>query len=303
MISFRYHIVSIVAVFLALALGIIVGASGLRGAVLDDLHKQVSTLRGENSKLRVGNESLQNQADNADKFAAKYGAAILANKLAGKRVAIVTTPSADSTIARGIAKDVQLAGGTVTTKLAIEPNFSDPASAENLINFVTKGSVHPPDLTLPDTDDAPTLASVLLAYELSGKDSNAEGLVTVLAGLAKLNAVAVDGTPKPAQLVVLVTSGTMKAKSPEQNAMLTVLTQFSTNTLPSLVAGDGSSAQPNGLVAVVRGDDVARVVSTVDNANTNLGQVSTALALAELAGGSNGQYGTGPGAKALFPQS
>lgn len=301
MISFRYHIVSIVAVFLALALGIIVGASGLRGAVLDDLHKQVSTLKGENAKLRAGNEGLQTQANNADKFAGAYGAGILRGRLASRTVAIVSAPDAGGSIARGVAKDVELAGATVTTRVTIEPGYGDPSNAANLVNFVTKGSVRPPNLQLPLSDDAPTLTAALLSYEIAGKDTNPAGLVTVMSGLARLKAVAVTGTPKPAQLVIVVTSGTGKPKSPQQQAMLTLLTRFSTDALPTMVAGDLPSAQPNGLLAIVRGDDIAQLVSTVDNADTALGQVSSALALIELSKGSHGHYGTGPGARALFP--
>jgi hypothetical protein len=42
-------------------------------------------------------------------------------------------------------------------------------------------------------------------------------------------------------------------------------------------------------------------MSTVDNADSAFGQVSTALALASSAKGQQGQYGTGDGADALFP--
>ena len=43
------------------------------------------------------------------------------------------------------------------------------------------------------------------------------------------------------------------------------------------------------------------VVSTVDNADSAIGQVSTALALAGLVAGQTGQYGTGEGSNGLFP--
>ena len=36
-VDFRYHLVSIIAVFLALALGIVVGTTALNGALLDSL--------------------------------------------------------------------------------------------------------------------------------------------------------------------------------------------------------------------------------------------------------------------------
>ena len=49
MISFRYHLVSIIAVFLALALGIVVGTTALNGPITTDLRKQVNTLKSDRS--------------------------------------------------------------------------------------------------------------------------------------------------------------------------------------------------------------------------------------------------------------
>lgn len=300
MISFRYHIVSIVAVFLALALGIIVGASGLRGPLLDNLHQQVSTLKSENGKLRGANDNLSKQVGNADDFASSYGANVLKGILAGHTVALVSAPGASSNITKGVANAVALAGGTVTSRLTIQPAYADPSHGDALVRYVT-GPARPIGLKLPDTNDAPALGAALLSYVLSGK-ANATGLSTVVAGLANLGLVTVSGDPKPAELAVLVTSGAPSSKNGQVQAMLTMVTRFSTDSLPSLVAGDLSSAQPSGLITSVRADkDLIQLVSTVDNADSALGQVSAALALAGLLTNNPGQYGTGPGATKLFP--
>ena len=42
MINFRYHVVSLTAVFLALAIGLVVGTAALNGPVADSLRGQVS---------------------------------------------------------------------------------------------------------------------------------------------------------------------------------------------------------------------------------------------------------------------
>jgi hypothetical protein len=46
-IDFRYHLVSLVSVFLALAVGIVLGAGPLRENLGDQLTKQVDALRKE----------------------------------------------------------------------------------------------------------------------------------------------------------------------------------------------------------------------------------------------------------------
>ena len=51
-INFRYHVVSLTAVFLALAIGLVVGTAALNGPVADSLKEQVDALRKDNQQLR-----------------------------------------------------------------------------------------------------------------------------------------------------------------------------------------------------------------------------------------------------------
>ena len=44
MIDFRYHLVSIIGIFLALAVGIVLGTTALNGPVLDDLRGRIDDL-------------------------------------------------------------------------------------------------------------------------------------------------------------------------------------------------------------------------------------------------------------------
>ena len=51
MIDFRYHVVSIVAVFLALTVGLVIGSSYLSKVAYDELNNQLSSLRSQNQAL------------------------------------------------------------------------------------------------------------------------------------------------------------------------------------------------------------------------------------------------------------
>ena len=51
MIDFRYHLVSIISVFLALAVGIVLGAGPLQANLGDQLSDQVAALRTEKQAL------------------------------------------------------------------------------------------------------------------------------------------------------------------------------------------------------------------------------------------------------------
>jgi hypothetical protein len=67
-----------------------------------------------------------------------------------------------------------------------------------------------------------------------------------------------------------------------------------------VVAGNAAGATQAGLVAEVRASGKSSV-STVDNADTSIGQVSTVLALANIINSNVGHYGTAKNADSLFP--
>ena len=65
MIDFRYHIVSLISVFLALAVGIALGAGPLEETIGDTLTGQVEVLREEKDALRAELDDTQSSLDRA----------------------------------------------------------------------------------------------------------------------------------------------------------------------------------------------------------------------------------------------
>lgn len=53
MVDFRYHLVSLVSVFLALAVGIILGAGPLQNSIGNTLQDQVTELRTSRNEARA----------------------------------------------------------------------------------------------------------------------------------------------------------------------------------------------------------------------------------------------------------
>lgn len=66
MINLRYHIVSIVAVFLALGIGVALGSSFVDGFVVDTLRRNVDTLEDDRAQLREDVTELENQIASSD---------------------------------------------------------------------------------------------------------------------------------------------------------------------------------------------------------------------------------------------
>ena len=302
MISFRYHIVSIVAVFLALALGVVVGTTGLNGAILSDLRSNVKNQKSSIAKLQQANSDLEKQAGNADDFASAYSKQLLAGALTGQTVVIVSAPGASSKIKSGVEAAVTAGGGTIVGKIQLSSDYVDPQRGSDIVSLATSAGAHPNGLTLPSTSDSATLGGDLLGYVLSGQGTGTD-IGKVLAGFAALNMLKVEGSdPKAAKLAIVVGSGTALAADPKTKSMPVLVSEFNQNGLKTVVAGDEASATAAGLVALIRADSILpRAVSTIDNADTALGQVSTVLALAGLAQGTVGQYGTGANVTALFP--
>jgi hypothetical protein len=303
-ISFRYHLVSIIAVFLALALGIVVGTTGLNGAILSDLRSNVKSQKADIAKLRTDNSTLQKQVNDDNNFAGDFSKQILAGTIGGQTVVLVSGPGASSNIRSGIKTAIATGGGTVTAQLQIQPDYVDPARGADITGLAT-GSARPVGLQLPETSDSTILGGALLGYVLAGRGTSTD-LPKVVTSFSTLNMIKTEGSDqKPGKVAVVVTSGNLAKDDPKAKAMLSLVSQLNQNGLKTIVVGDSDSALLAGLVAQVRSDSVlSHAVSTVDNADTALGQVSAVLSIAALvASGSAGQYGTGPGASAVHPST
>ena len=300
MISFRYHVVSIVAVFLALALGVVFGTTALNGPITTNLRQQVDSLKKGRTSLAAQNKTLQRDADNADQFAATFGPTIVIGALKSKNVVMIGMPGASSGVKDGISKEIVAAGGAVTGRIQLTGDYTDPKGGNDIKSLVT--AVHPIGLTLPTVDDSGELAGALLGFVLLSGKAQQTDIGQVMAGFSNLQMLKVETDVSAADLVVVVSSGTLPVSDPGGKNQLSLVTELQqTNAqADTVVAGDTASATLGGLVALVRSTDKAGV-STIDDADTAMGQVTTVLALAETAVGKSGSYGTGSGSQALFP--
>jgi hypothetical protein len=299
-ISFRYHLVSIVAVFLALALGIVVGTTALNGPITTDLRKQVNTLKSDRTSLANQVKSLQGQVADAGQFASSFGAQLVKGTLTKQSVLLIGLPGARSSVEDGITKQIEAAGGKLSGHLELTDAYIDPRRASDITSLVTSG-VHPIGLTLPEVSDAGQLGGALLAFVLLGKGERTD-LSQVLGGFSELHMVSVAGNVGPSTTVVVVGTGPLTSANYAAAAELALVSALQQAGGHVVVAGDSGSASQSGVVASVRGANGDRAtVSTVDNADDAIGQVSTVLALADITKSAVGHYGTAKNADALFP--
>ncbi|MDR1998998.1 MAG: copper transporter [Frankiaceae bacterium] len=304
MISFRYHIVSIIGIFLAFALGVAVGTAALNGAVTDRLRSQVNSLQSTGDSLRRDNQGLTQTVDAQNQFAATYGPALLGGSLTGHGIALVQAPGATDAEADAIAANLQAAGAQVSGRITLALDYFDRARAGDIRALAT-GPAHPAGLQLPATDDVGQLGGAMLAYVLVGA-ANQSDISMVMAGFTALQMVKVAGGAMQAgDLAIVVTGGAFGAQDDATAAMISALAQqLRAGGKGAVVAGDPASAGAGGAVSSIRANAAASaVVSTVDDADGPLGQLTAVLALAEQLAGKAGQYGIGPGASGIAPAS
>jgi hypothetical protein len=309
-IDFRYHLVSLIAVFLAVALGIVIGTTALNEPILADIKNQVTDLEGDKRSLEDRTQALQAQLDTSDAFEEAVAPSLVAGTLAGQSVLFVVTDDsiAPETVDQ-VSTLVDQAGGVVSGTITLHPEYSDPSSASALQGYVT-GDGRPAGLQLPPTDDTGQLVGSLLAQVLmipadGGAAPDVASLSSVLAGLTALDVLKAEGdSVAPADYVVVITGGGPTGDDgDERNGMLVdLVSALDSAGSGAVVAGDAASAQDNGLVGIIRADPaLSAAVSTVDNVDASAGRISTVLALGQEGEGTSGKYGTGEDTQPVPP--
>ncbi|GAB3363951.1 copper transporter [Modestobacter lapidis] len=303
MIDFRYHLVSLIAVFLAVALGIVIGTTQLNGPVLSNLEAQVTALQEDKRQLEDETQQLQIALDEDGAFDEAVGPTLVQDTLAGRSVVLVVgSPDVPTDVVEGVTALLGSAGATVTGSIRLAGAYSDPDTASSLQSYVT-GPGRPPGVVLPETDDTGELVAALLAGVLMVPADGAAppdpgATSSVLAGLEELELLSQDTTSvSPANFAVLLTAGGYpedEDAAERNDALIDLVTALDARGSGAVVAGDSTSATEGGLVAAVRADAaVTSDVSTVDNVETPAGRITTVLAVAAEGRGTSGAYGTG----------
>ncbi|MFI5713879.1 copper transporter [Kribbella sp. NPDC051620] len=296
MIDFRYHIVSIVAIFFALGAGVVLGAGPLKGTGSDLVQAQAAKDRDSLADARA--ELIQAKALDKyrDDYVAKVTAGLTVAKLSGKRIVLVTMPDADSDMTNSIQDKIEEAGGQVTTRVSLDSKLFDPGQrqlVEPLVNDLVTS-----DLQFPTESNTYQRAGMILARGVAakeeGKTVDPEAL-KIINGLSSAKLVSLKPTPKDRGSLIVVVAAKPPTPAPDNstyNEAVDFAEGLDSASAGVVVAGMPESAQNGGFLKALRGNaDATKGLSTVDVANLPSGQMTVVFALAEQAGGKAGQYG------------
>lgn len=308
MISMRYHIISIAAVFLALALGIVLGATKVQSPILVGMQDDKTQLTTQRDTLQKQNDDLTKQVSSDQRFAGDISALAARGTLPKASVVLITTPDADPGDKNAVLGLLARAGATVTSQIQLTADFTDPTRSSALESLVAK-SLPAGAGVLPQSGSAGTLAGALLgAVLLTGKDGKAtakpDEATAAMTALSSAGFVSAIGTQSPGRLVLVLTGGanTGGSESDRAAAVADMATELKTVAGGVVVAGRSGSDSANGAVGAIRSDATrSGAVTTVDDVDTTTGRLAAVLGLVEQNGGGVGQYGTDTGAQAPIP--
>ena len=323
MIDFRYHLVSIVAVFLALAIGIVLGSTELQGPAYSFLDRTTAKLQNQLDQATAQRDAAQQQNAQDDLYAQAIEPAVLRNLLTGQRLLIVTEPGAQSSVVSGISTAANDAGASVTGQINLAPKFFDTSgTTQDSLNQTTLAVAQGDGLTLDTSATYQQQAAQLIASEILAKSTGSSSSAssgsqsagdqatnagTMLQAYAQSQFLSITGQPgSPATLAIVVTpqNAPSDGSADQLDQVLVPLVQeLAAKSGATVVVGSSAGSGAGSPIALLRSNNVSSQVSTVDDADLVSGQTVAIQALAaQLATGKAGSYGfASNGATAVAP--
>lgn len=303
MINFRYHLVSLTAVFLALAAGITIGAGVVDRATVTRIEGQLRNVDSRREETNAENDRLKTDLGRWTRFSDQSTDVVIEGRLTGATVFLIGTTGVDRALVESTRETLTTAGATVdgllwfTSKWALT-NDDDIRRLAGVLDAAPT--------TRPD--DLRTAGMIGVATAWSTGDSGP--LVTSLldAGFFEFDASSTSSVPllelPRAGSLFLIVSGDDADVATAQLAE-PLVDRLSTLSLPVLAAQparppttspkeDGEELAPEFVLSLRRNSSVAGRISTIDNLDDPRGRVSTVLGLQALRSGRTGHYGFGP---------
>lgn len=309
--SRRRLILSLAAVFVALAVGFVLGARILAGPMESVLRADKGDLQVQVDTLTDEKNALTERLSAADDFDTRMAERMVRGALAGKSVVIFRTPDADDTDIDGMVRLIGQAGGSVTGTIGLTQEFVDANSGEKLRSVVNSPIVPAgTQLNTALVDEGSQAGDLLGIALLINRDPaiapvDDDARDAVLAALRDTGFLTYDGRLGPADTAVVLTGDALPEDAGNQG--LTVA-RFAAGLAPhgsgTVLAGRDGSANGVSAVAVARSDAaLSGAVTTVDDIDAESGRITSVLALQALnAGRPPGSYGVGAGAASVTVQ-
>ena len=207
MISFRFHIVSIVAVFLALAIGIVVGSTVIDRAIVEGLRNRVDEVSDNLDERQAANDRLQTQVDQLEAFANDSAAITVDQRLPDTVAVVITDEGVDRDPVDRTIELLGQAGSTVRGVLTFDSSWTleDPEQQAALAEVVDV-DVDAPVEEVQDRAAALLVADLSSAVEVVDDGTGALDEIADL-GLVDFEVLNDVVAPRPQRVLFVVVSG------------------------------------------------------------------------------------------------
>jgi hypothetical protein len=296
LISFRYHVVTLVAVFLALGVGVLFGVSFIDQSTVETLRNSQTRLGARNEVLRERVVALEKERDALNTYVASSRDQIVRGALRDRAVVMLSFDSTPVPSVEAVAGTIQLAGGALEGSVTLSDRL-DLRSEDGRRRLATV--LDAPSNGVEALSD---LAVSRLVQAFSGRDDTAFLQKLADDGLAsgRLPATGTGAETAAGQGRAVVIVGGNGSR--ELNDRLLLPLARSLAAVPMVTAVVESGSAPLRVLAPLREESGLRVV-TVDGVDTPLGQAALAAGLRAGFEGQFGNYGVGAGATAALPAS
>ena len=307
MINFRFHVVSLIAIFLALALGVVIGAGVIDRGVVDALDNRLNTVEAKSERIKDDNDRLSGENDQLRGVIDDLQPFAVSGRLVGDEVGVVAVRGVDGDRTNAVVTAAQQADATATGTLWLEDKWAlagadDVEALQTALGSTTKNK------NALRAEGWRQLAERLSAPALEGEGDASNDLLTVLQDADFLGFDGVEGSaitdfPGRGAGIVLVV-GTEGAV-PSDQVVIPMATALRASDVPTVVADvwvdatDGPARAE--ALQPLRDSELTTTVSSVDDLDQPEGATTVVLAMSDLflTPPVAGKYGYGPEAQPL----
>lgn len=300
MMNFRYHLVSLIAVFLALAVGVVLGAGPLQSRIARSID---STPTQSSSGNVAETQALQQRLTAEAKGVKAMSDRLTADSLNGANVVTVALPGAHSDDVTSARQALQHAGAKLTGGVTLTDNWDLQGMAQYRETLSTTLSSRIPTIPKDATAEeviAYSLVHVMttvgaerdIAYEILS-DANTPIMQSDDQFKGEAHAIVVIGPRQSADFLFSTDENATSRSVAAWNGLAKA-----SASAPKSAVFIGDAATENSMVSQIRQSSIP--VTTVDQVGTESANTAMVLALPS-ASAQQRAFGTGFGAKDLFP--
>lgn len=284
MFDMRSYIVSLIAVFMALGIGILLGTVIVdNGILVDQQNAFLKKIGDQMRELREENKDLQSRLDISERFMPEAAGFITKDRLIGKRVAIFCTAKVDEQVRKSVAQTIAGAGGE---SILYTINIADIGAAD----AGTKKKLR----DLFEVDQVSDMQLEAIIVQNFAEDIAAWQDLSRLVALADNGWLTIIGSFAEAPNAAVIIGEALPENSKVFDRMhKPIIEVMEHSQIPTIAVETWDSR-----LTTIGKFKKAGVSATIDNVDLTPGQISLVLALT----GEYGDYGVKKTADSLVPE-